>query len=101
MYNANSDIKFKNLMIRSKLCEYSDAYIHVKTTIIVPNTAATDAPVNNTKKKLIFKCCAPFNCISKINNIQVDDAQDKVIVMPIYNLIEYFYVHLKKSRSLW
>ena len=88
-------------MIRSILCEYSDAYIHVKTTIIVSKTAATDAPVNNTNKKLIFKCCAPFNCISKINNIQVDYAQDIDIVMPIYNLIEYCYVHLNKSRSLW
>ena len=51
-------------MIRSNLCDYSDAYMHVKTTIIVPNTAADDAPVNNTNKKVIFKNCAP----SEINN---------------------------------
>ena len=43
-------MKFKNSMIRSILCNYSDAYIHVKATIIVPNTEASAATVNNTKK---------------------------------------------------
>ena len=66
--------KFKISMIRSKLCDYSDAYIHVKTTIKVPNTVATAARVNTTNKKIILKNCAPFiNCISRINNTQVDD----------------------------
>ena len=37
-YNANSNIKFKTSMIRSNLCDYSDAYLHNKTTITVPNT---------------------------------------------------------------
>ena len=41
-------------------------------------------------KKVIFKDCAPFtNCISEINNTQVDNAKDLDIVMPMYNLIEY------------
>ena len=35
-------------MMRSNLYDYSDAYIHVKGTTIVPNTAAADAPVSNT-----------------------------------------------------
>ena len=57
-------------MIRSNLCDYSDACIHAKASITVPNTAAaTVAPVNNTNKKVIFKNCAPFtNYISEINN---------------------------------
>ena len=39
---------------------------------------------------MIFKNCAPFtNCINKINNTEVDDAQDINIVMSMYNLIEY------------
>ena len=55
-------------MIRSNFCDYSDAYIHVKGTIEVPNTGKTVAP-NNRNKKVIFKSCAPFiNCISEINN---------------------------------
>ena len=80
-------------MIRSNLCDYSDAYIHVKTTITVPNTAAAATPVNNTSKKMIFKNFAPFtNCISEINNTQIDNAQDIGIVMSRYNLIEYSIV---------
>ena len=42
-------------MMRSSLCDYSDAYILVKGTTIVPNTAAQDAAVNKTNKKVIFK----------------------------------------------
>ena len=68
-YNANIDIDFKTSMIRSNLCDYNDAYIHVKATITVPNIAAAAAPVNNTNKNLIFKNCAPFtNSIREINN---------------------------------
>ena len=75
-------------MIRSNLCDYSDAYILVKGTITVPSTAAGGAAVNNTNKKLIFKNCASFTgCITEINNTQVDDAQKIDIVMPMYNLI--------------
>ena len=48
------------------------------------------AAADNINKKLIFKNCAPFtNCINKINNTQIDNAEYIDIVMPIYNLIEY------------
>ena len=41
-------------------------------------------------KNVIFKNCAPFaNCISRINNTQVDDAYDIDVIIPVYNLIEY------------
>ena len=69
-------------MIKSNLCDYSDRYILVKGTISVPNTAAQGAVANNTNKKVIFKNCAQIpGCMFKINNIQVDDAQDTDIVM--------------------
>ena len=42
-------------MIRANLCNYSDAYILVKGTITVLNTAAAGAAVNNTNKKVVFK----------------------------------------------
>ena len=45
----NNNIKFKTSMIRSSLCDYSDAYILVKETKTVPNTVVTDVAVNNTK----------------------------------------------------
>ena len=38
--NNNNNIKFKTSIIRSNLCDYSDAYILVKGTILVPNKAA-------------------------------------------------------------
>ena len=98
----NSNIRFKTSMIRSNLCDFSDAYILVKGTITVPNTAAAGVSVNNTNKKVILKNCVPFtDCITKINNTQVDDAPDINIVMPMYNLIEYSDPYLKVSRSLW
>ena len=101
-YNVNNQIKFKTTMLKSSLCDYSDAYILVKGTITVNNTPAADAAANNIDKKVIFKNCAPFtNCISEINNTQVDNAKDIDIVMSMYNLIEYSDNYAKASRSLW
>ena len=37
-------------------------------------------------------------CTSKINNIQVDNANDVDIVMPLYNLIEY---NDNYSKNIW
>ena len=101
-YSVNSQIKFKTTMLKSSLCDYSDAYILVKGPVSVNNTAAADAAVNNDDKKVIFKNCAPFtNCISEINSTQVYNAKDIDIVMPIYNLIEYSDNYAKTSGSLW
>ena len=89
-------------MLKSSLCDYSDAYIHVKGTITVYNTAGADADANNTNKKVLFKNCAPFTkCISEVNNTNADDAKDIDFVMPMYNLIEYSDNYSKTSESLW
>ena len=89
-------------MLGYSLCDYSDAYILVKRNITVNNTAGTGAVANNTNKKVVFKNCAPFtNCMSKINNTQVDNAEYIDIVMPMYNLIEYSDNYSKTSGSLW
>ena len=75
-------------MLRSCLCDYSDAYILIKGNIWVNNTAAESAAANNINKKVIFKTRAPFtDCISKTNNTEVDNAKDIDIVMPMYNVI--------------
>ena len=101
-YSPNKQIKFKTSMLRSSLCDYSDAYILVKGNISVNNNAGAGAAANNTNKKAIFKNCAPFtNCISKINNTQIDNAEYIDIVMPMYNLIEYSDNYSKTSGSLW
>ena len=89
-------------MLRSSLCDYSNAYILVKGNITVNNTADDGAAANNTNKKVIFKKCAPFtSCISKINNEQIDNAEYIDIVMPMYNLIiEYSDNYSNTSGSL-
>ena len=93
-YDVGSQIKFKTTMLKSSLCDYSDAYIHVKGTITVNNTAAADVDANNTNKKVIFKNCAPFTkCISEVNDTNVDDA--------MYNLKYYSDNYSKTSGSLW
>ena len=83
-------------MLKSSLCDYSDAYILAKGTITVNNTAAQGAAANNTNKKVIFK-----NCISEINNTQIDNAKDIDIVMPMYNLFKYTDNYAKTKGSLW
>ena len=89
-------------MLKSSLCDYSDAYILVKGTISINNTAAQGAAANNTNKKVIFENCAPFtNCLSEINNTRIDNAKDIDIVMPMYNLIEYSDNYAKTTGSLW
>ena len=101
-YNVNSQIKFKTTMLKSSLCDNSDAYILINGTISVTNTAAAGAAANNTNKKVIFKNCTPFtNCISEITSTQIDNAKDIDIVMPMYNLIEYSYNCAKTTESLW
>ena len=100
--SPNKQIRFKTAMLRSSLCDYTDAYILVKGNITVNNTAAAGAAANNANKKVIFKNCAPFtNCISKINNTQIDNAEYIDIVMPMYNLIEYSDNYSKTSGSFW
>ena len=54
-YGVNRQVKFKTTMLRSSLCDYSDAYILVKRTITVDVTSAAGAAANNPNKKVIFK----------------------------------------------
>ena len=101
-YNTNSQIKFKNTMLKSSLCDYNEAYILVKGNIAVKYTVGDGAAASNTNKKVIFKNCTSFtNCISEINNTQVDNAKDIDIVMPMYNLKKYSDNYSKRSGSLW
>ena len=52
-YSSNKQIRFKTAMLRSSLCDYSDAYILVKGNIFVNNTAAAAADPDNRNKKVI------------------------------------------------
>ena len=103
-YNINSQIKFKTTMLRSSLCDYSDAYILVKgkTEITAARDDAAARQAHERDKSVAFKNFAPFtNCIREINNTQIDNAKDIDIVIPMYNLIEYRDNYSKTLRSLW
>ena len=96
-YNASKEIRIKASMLRSDLCDYSDAYLVMKGDI----TLEGDNDANKRNKNLAFKNNAPFiNCISKINGIKIDNPEDLDVVMPIYNLLEYSKNHRKTTGSL-
>ena len=120
-YNVNKEIRIKTSMLKSDLFNFSDAYIVVKGNIFVtkktftaddidaPNNTAANVTATNTannnafgEKKLVFKNNAPFiNCISKMNGIKIDNAEDLDVVMPMYNLLEYSKNYGKTTGSLW
>ena len=97
-YSPNKEIRIKTSMLRSDLCDFSDAYIVVEGDI----TLEGDNDANKRNKNLAFKNNAPFiNCISKINGVKIDNAEDLDVVMPMYNLLEYSKNYKKTTGSLW
>ena len=100
-YSVNKEIRIKTPMLRSDLCNFSDAYIVVKGDI----TLEGDNDANKHNKNLAFTNNAPFtNCISNINGVQIDNAEDLDVVMPIlitYNLFEYCKNYKKTTGNLW
>ena len=84
----------KTSMLRSGLCDYSDADIIVEGTITVTNP-------NNAKrnKAVIFKNNAPFiNCIAKIDGVKTDNSEDLDVAIPMYNLLEFSKNYKKNDR---
>ena len=99
-YSPKKQIRFKTVMLRSSICDYSDVYILAKGNITINNNADAGA-ANNIDEKVIFKNYAPFtSCINKINNTQIDNVEYTDIVMPAYNLIRYGDNYSKTSGSL-
>ena len=88
-------------MLRSDLCDVSDAYIAVKETFTLPKTDGRGF-IDIRNRFLAFKNNAPFiNCILKMNNVLIDNAEDLDVVMPMYNLLEYSKNYKKTTGSLW
>ena len=104
-YNENKPIRFKTPMLRSNLCDYSDAYILVKGTITVTAPGANNGANNIRDKRnrpLILKNNAPFvSCITRSNGELIEDADDLDIVMSMYNLLEYSKNYRKIIGSLY
>ena len=103
--NAYNENLYLKLMLRSNLCDYSDAYTLVKGTITVTAPGANN-DVNNIRGKrnrpLILKNNAPFvSCITRINGELIEDAYDLDIVMSMYNLLEYSRNYRKTIGSLY
>ena len=87
-------IKFETKVIKSNLCDYSDAYI-----LVTGDITATGGDANT---RVAFKNCAPFTkCKTHINDEHVDNADNLDIIMPMYNLIEYSDNYSDTSGILW
>ena len=96
-YKVNKSIRIKTSMLRSDLCDFSDAYIVVKG-----NITSMDPDNAKRNKSIAFKGNAPFiNCISKIFGVQIDNAEDLDVLMPMYNFLEYSKSYRKTTGSLW
>ena len=90
-------------MLKSSLCDYSDTYVLVKGKITITGAGddAAARQADERDKGVGFKNCAPFpNCISEINNTQIDNSKDIDIVIPLYNLLEYSDNYAKSSGNL-
>ena len=75
-------------------------YIFVKGDIILTKAGAR-AFIDTRNKFLAFKNNAPFtNCISKLNNVLIDNAEDLDVVMPMYNLLEHSKNYRETTGSL-
>ena len=96
-YKPSKQIRFKTSMLRSDLCDFSDAYIVVEGDI----TLEGDNDANKRNENLAFKNNAPFtNCISKTNGVKIDNAEDLDALMPMYNLLQYSKNYRKTTGSL-
>ena len=120
-YKPRKQIIFKTSMLRSDISDYSNAYIAVTWEIkvvkrvftlndfVAPNntqviaTATYTVNTNNViDGKLYFKNNASFiSCVSKINNVLIDNAGDLDFVITMYNLTEYSKNYSKTTGKLW
>ena len=66
------------------------------------NAAQAGDNPNKLNEEVVFNNCAPFtDCISEINNTQIDNAKDIDVLILMYNLIEYSDNYSKTSGSVW
>ena len=91
-------------MLKLSFCDYRNAFIFVKRTILITGIVVDDNARRDDKrnKGVLFKNGVPFiDKISAINNTQEDNVKDIDAVVLMYNLIEYSAKYSKTSRSLW
>ena len=91
-------------MLKSGLCDYSNAYFLFKEKITIAGAGddAAARQADERDKGVAFKNCAPFtNCIREINNTQIGNCKNIDIVMPLFNLLEYSDNYAKTSGTLY
>ena len=92
-YDVENEIIHNTEVLKSNLWDYNDAYILVRSNIIIIGHQAT---------QVAFRNCAPFiKCITRIDETTIDDAEDLYLVMPMYNLVEYSSNYFETTGSLW
>ena len=100
-YKPSKQIILKTSMLRSDLCDFSDAYFVAKEDITLTKTTNRDF-IDIRNRSLRFKNNAPFtNCTSKIKNVLIDNVENLDAVMSMYNLLEYSKNYRKTTGSLW
>ena len=90
-------------MLKVSLCDYSNTCILTKGAVRITEAEAdaTARQGNGGELTRNIKSYVPFtDWISKINNMQVDNAKDMDAVMSMYNLIEYIDNYSKTLGSL-
>ena len=99
-YKPSKQIRLKTSMLRSDLCDFSDAYFVAKEDITLTKTTNRDF-IDIRNRSLRFKNNAPFtNCTSKIKNVLIDNVENLDAVMSMYNLLEYSKNYRKTTGSL-
>ena len=100
-YKLNQQIRFKTSMLRSYLCDISDAYIVVKDDITLTKTNGRGI-IDIRNRFLAFRNNAPFtSSIPKIIIVLNKNAKDLDIVMLKYNLLERTKDYRKSTENLW
>ena len=91
-------------MLKSSLYDYNDTHIYVSGTKTADEAGSDDNAkrLDKRSKWVIFKNCVPFtDCISKINETQIENTQYLDDAMLMYNLTEYSDNCLETLESIW
>ena len=89
-----SIVKFNTEIVKPFLCDYSDAYILVTGDIKVQN--------GSDPTTVAIKNCHPFTkAFFKLNDQQVDTADNLDLTMNLYNMLEYSDNYADTAASLY
>ena len=100
-YKPSKKIRFKASILRSDLCNFRDAYIVVKGDVTLTKTDGRRFTDIRNRFLAFQNNTSITNCISKINNVLTDNAEDLDVVMSMYSLIEYSKNYRKTTKILW